>query len=389
MNFLFRTTSPILFGYGESTRAGEVAAQYGRKVFLVTGASSLERSGMLERIAQGLDRAGLQWVRWQVAGEPTVEMADAGTQLCLSEGCDAILAVGGGSVLDAGKAVAALATNGGQALEYLEAVEGGGRRTIQRSPLPLICVPTTAGTGTEATRNAVLMVPAAGVKRSMRGDLLQPRAAIVDPQLASLAPLSVAAAAGFDALTQLIESYLALGAQPITDALAVPGIRLALRALRAMAAGRPTEEHWEGMALASLWSGITLANAGLGAVHGLVAPLGGLRPVPHGVGCACLLPHAFRINALALAERTPGSTALARCTEVAAMVVPSGEPTPQRAAAELERLRRQLAIRSLRDYGVTEADFPAIIAGCRSGSMRANPIVLTDEELAEILAGAL
>lgn len=389
MNFVFRTTSPILFGCGEVARAGEVAAQYGRKALLVTGAQALERSGQMDTIAESLSQAGLQWARWRVPGEPTVQLVDEATAFCLAEGCDVVLAIGGGSVLDAGKAIAALATNGGHALEYLEAVEGGGRRKVERQPLPLVCIPTTAGTGSETTRNAVLTVPEARVKRSMRGDLLQPRAAIIDPLLASTAPLSVSTSAGFDALTQLIESYLSTGAQPTTDALAVPGIRMAIRSLRAMAEGTPTREHWERMALASLWSGITLANAGLGAVHGLVSPLGGLRPVPHGAACACLLPHAIRVNAQALRQRAPGSTALARLTEVSAMLVPSGEPSPERAATELERLRRQLGGRSLQDYGVTEEDFPAIIANCRSGSMRSNPIVLTDDELEEILASAL
>jgi len=389
MNFVFRTTSPIFFGCGEVARAGEVAAQYGRKALLVTGAQALERTGQLDIITNSLSQAGVHWAHFRVPGEPTVQLVDEGTTFCLAEGCDVVLAIGGGSVLDAGKAIAALATNGGHAVEYLEAVEGGGRRKVERQPLPLVCVPTTAGTGSEATRNAVLTVPEARVKRSMRSDLLQPSAAIVDPLLASMAPLSVSTAAGFDALTQLIESYLSKGAQPTTDALAVPGIRMAIRSLRAMAEGTPTREHWERMALASLWSGITLANAGLGAVHGLVSPLGGLRPVPHGAACACLLPHAIRVNAQALRRRAPGSTALARLTEVSAMLVSSGEPTPERAATELERLRRQLGGRSLRDYGVTEDDFPLIIANCRSGSMRYNPIVLNDDELEEILASAL
>ncbi|HEY8346402.1 MAG TPA: iron-containing alcohol dehydrogenase [Symbiobacteriaceae bacterium] len=389
MNFVFRTTSPILFGYGESARAGEIAAHYGHRVFLVTGAASLERSGQLERIIGGLTQAGVEWVHWRVSGEPTTHVVDEGADLCRSEGCDVVLAVGGGSVMDAGKAVAALVTNGGKALEYLEAVEGGGRRTIQTPPLPLICVPTTAGTGSEVTRNAVLTVPEARVKRSMRSDLLQPRVAIVDPHLASLAPLSVSTAAAFDALTQLIESYLSKGAQPMTDALAVPGIRLALRSLRAMAEGSPSRDHWEGMALASLWSGITLSNAGLGVVHGLVAPLGGLRPIPHGAACACLLPHAIRVNARALLKQRPGHNALARLIEVAGMIVTTGEPTPDRAATELERLRRQLGGRMLRDYGFTREDFPAIIAGAKGSSMRYNPIDLSEAELEEILAGAL
>lgn len=381
MNFVFRMTPEVLFGPGTVDRAAEKAAQFGRRVLLVTGAASLERTGVLGRIEQGLAAAGCTAVRWTVSHEPDVALADEGARLCRAEGCEVVLAVGGGSVLDAGKAVAALATNEGSALDYLEDVPVGGGRSVTARPLPLICVPTTAGTGSEVTRNAVLKIPAFALKRSMRSDLMVPRVAVVDPTLLHSAPLPVAAAAGMDALTHLLEAYTSRNATPMTDAVALPGIRLAVGALRAMAKGRVTDSTWEEISLASLWGGIALANAGLGAVHGLVAPLGGLVDIPHGAGCACLLPATFRINVAALTDRAPESAALARFTEVAAII---GEG---QAAEALEELRRQLGVPPLRSYG--QVDVAKVIAGARGSSMRTNPIVLTDDELRQIMTETL
>lgn len=385
MNFHFRMTPEILFGPGTSNRAAEKAAQLGKRVLLVTGSASLKRTGVLDRIERSLTAAGCTTIRWTVSDEPDVALADAGARLCREHGCDVVLAIGGGSVLDAAKAVAVLTTNEGGALDYLEDVPSGGGRAVTITPLPLICVPTTAGTGSEVTRNAVLKVPVYGLKRSMRSDLMLPRVAIVDPSLLHTAPMPVAAAAGMDALTHLIEAYTSLSATPMTDALALPGIRLAVGALRAMAEGRVTDTTWEEIALASLWGGIALANAGLGAVHGLVAPLGGLTAIPHGAGCACLLPATFQMNVSALADRDPSSPALVRFAEVAAIL--SGAASAQRAGLELETLRRQLGVPALSTYGPVDVD--QVIAGSRGSSMRTNPVKLTDQELRQILSETL
>jgi alcohol dehydrogenase class IV len=273
--------------------------------------------------------------------------------------------------------VSALAVNGGSALDYLEEVGSG--RTIERPPLPFIAIPTTAGSGSEATRNAVIRAPQAQVKRSIRHDLLMPRVAIVDPDLSGAAPRDVAASAGMDALTHLLEGYVSTGAQPTTDALAVAGIKLAWRALHALAAGPMDGEERERMALASLWGGIVLANAGLGAAHGLVAPLGGRCSIPHGAGCACLLPGTVRANLKALSERAPGSMALARYASVFKQL---GLSDP---VGALEDLRRRLGIPSLSSLGFSEAAIPGVVAASRAGSMKYNPIALTDEELSSIL----
>lgn len=387
MNFVFRTATQVVLGRGEASKAAAVVAQLGRRVFLVTGRSSLKRAGTLGTLAESLQHLGLDCERWGVAGEPDTPLADEGARRVRESRCDVVLAIGGGSVLDAGKAVAALATNPGAALDYIEEVGGG--QPLARSPLPLVAVPTTAGSGSEVTRNTVLRIPELQVKRSIRSDLLLPRVAIVDPALSASAPRSVAAAAGLDALTHLIEAYVSTGAQPTTDALILPGIRHALRGLRALAAGVTDAASEEAMALASLWGGMALANAGLGAVHGLVAPLGGRCGMAHGAACGCLLAPTWNMNLRALRERAPAHPAVGRYAELATLIVREGEPTPERAAAELGDLRRRLGVRSLGDYGLTEAALGGVIAGSRAGSMKYNPIALTDAELDEILRAAL
>lgn len=371
MAFQFRTPGEIRFGAGEGRKAPEIAARFGPRVFLVTGARSIEHTGFLDLFK------GRDVVRWSVPREPDVALVDEGARLCREARCDAVLGAGGGSVLDGAKAVAALATNDGGVLDYLEEVGDG--RAIGKPPLPFIAVPTTAGSGSEATRNAVVRVPERSVKRSLRHDLLLPRVAIVDPELSGSAPRDVAAAAGLDALTHLIESYTSTGAQPTTDVLALSGIRLAARALRALADDRATGETREAMALASLWGGIALANAGLGAVHGLVAPLGGRCAIPHGVACAALLPETLNANLAALRARAPSNPAIARYAEIEAIL-----PIPS-----LSDLRRRLGVRSLGALGMTEADVAPIVKDSRGSSMKYNPVVLTDAELAAVLRAAI
>ena len=389
MDFAFRTANRILFGAERWREAPAIAARFGTRVLLVTGASSLERTGVLKGLEDGLTRVSSGWSRWVVSREPDVALADEGAQLCREAHCDVILAVGGGSVIDAAKAVAALVANGGHALEYLEDVPGGGRRTIERTPLPLVCVPTTAGSGSEVTLNSVLRVPEHRVKRSMRSDLLVPRAAVVDPTLTAGAPRDVAAAAGLDALTHLIEAYTSLGRQPITDALALRGLRAALPALWALAEGRATAETRESLSLASLLGGMVLANAGLGAAHGLVAPLGGRCAVPHGAGCARLLSATMQANVAALQGRAPENPALARYQEIAEIVAGATGAAVEHAVELLDRLRRALGIPALGDYGVSPDDLPSIVGLSRGGSMKYNPITLTDEELMSILLSAM
>lgn len=387
MKHSLRLCPQVHVGAGEGPRALELLGPSVRHVFLVTGARSLEASGKLSAFEERRARAGLSATRWAVSHEPTVALVDEGTRLCREAGCDAVLGVGGGSVLDAAKAVAALATNGGSALDYLEAV-GRGRELVRPS-LPFVAVPTTAGSGSEATKNSPLLVPELGAKRSLRSDLMVPLAAVLDPELSGHAPGPVAAAAALDALTHLVESFASTGAQPTTDALALEGIRRAAPALRALARDRRTPESEADLAVASFWGGICLANAGLGAVHGLVAPLGGHTGVAHGVGCARLLAPVLAVNVAALRSRAPTSPALARYAAVAAALTGSPAATADDLPRALAELVQSLPVPSLASLGLAPASFAAIVAGSRAGSMKWNPVVLTDEELTLALDSAV
>ena len=367
MAFTLLTPPEIRFGPGEARKLPELAARFGKRPFLVTGGRSFESLPIAPALA-GLARIA-------VSGEPDVVAVDEAVHRCREAGADVVLAVGGGSVLDTAKAVAGLALNSGSVRDYLEQV---GDRKLERPPLPFVAAPTTAGSGSEATKNAVIRVPELSVKRSLRHHLLMPRVAVVDPELSATAPSAVAASAGLDALTHLIEGYVSTGAHAMTDALAVPGIRLAAGALRTQDA--------EAMALASLWGGIVLANAGLGAVHGLVAPLGGRCAIPHGIGCACLLVETMRANLAALRARAPRSPALPRYEEVARAL---GSTSPEAALEDLSALRRKLGVKSLSSFGVASGDIGPIVAASRGGSMRFNPIELTDAELEAIVRSSL
>jgi len=377
MKFSFRTPPEVVFGPGESRRVPEIAARFGRRAFLVLGNPSFRRWPFVEAFGSA--------VSLDVAEEPSVRSVDEAARVCREGKCEVVVAVGGGSSIDTGKAAAALVANGGGALDYLEGVGGG--RVPGKPPLPLVAVPTTAGSGAEATWNAVIRVPEKGVKRSMRSDLLLPRVAVVDPELAAGAPREVAVSAGLDALAHLVEAYLSTGAQPFTDAIALPGVRLAAAGLRAMARKEQDPAARDGMSLAALWGGMSLAHAGLGVVHGLVAPLGGRCAVPHGIGCACLMAVCVAMNVEALRERAPGSPALGRYGEIA-RALGAPEDTPEGAVRQFAALRRDLGVGSLSSYGMKPEDVGPIVAGSRGGSMKYNPVELTDAELERVLRAA-
>src|SRR5215471_8357003 len=342
MSFALRVPQEVHFGRGEVRKLPEIVARFGRRPFVVTGSRATP--------------AGLgDGVQWSVHGEPEIRTADVGAKFCRESACDVVVAIGGGSVLDTAKAAAALAPNGGEALDYLEGVGRG--RVLERPSLPFIAVPTTAGSGSEATRNAVLRVPDLHVKRSLRSEFMVPRVALIDPELSETCSLPVAASAGLDALTHLIEAYVSTGAQPTTDALALRGMVLAAQGLVGLSKGEPDVEA---MSLASFWGGIVLANAGLGAVHGLVAPLGGRLAVPHGMGCACLLTATMRTNIRALQARSPESPAIGRYAEIAQAL---------REVPDLDLLRADLGVPTLGTFGLSPEKIPSIIAGSRAGSM--------------------
>lgn len=368
--FEFAPPSRIVFGAGTAPQAAAAARAWGRRPMIVTGANPA-RARVLE----------LEGLTVPIHGEPTIPAVRQAVAAGREAGCDVVIAIGGGSAIDAGKAIAALITNPGEALDYLEVV--GRAQPLTTAPLPFIAVPTTAGTGAEATRNAVLASPEHGVKASLRSPLLLPRLAVIDPELALSAPPDVTAATGLDALTQLIEPWVSTRANPLTDALCLEGIRQITTCLpRAFRNGADLEAR-TGMALAALYGGMALANAGLGAVHGFAAPVGGQFPAPHGAVCAALLPHVIRANVGALRARDAASESLRRygvLTEI------FGEDP----AAYTLRLCRELEIPPLRAYGIGRQHIEALCEkAAHSSSMKANPIALTREELAQTLAAAL
>jgi alcohol dehydrogenase class IV len=386
--FELRTAPAVIFGCGSRRRIGPLVRALGRRAFLVTGGRSLAASGALDELVAALGEHGVTAVCYAVPGEPEVREVDDGVRRCVEASCDVVVGVGGGSALDAAKAIAAVAPNGGAAVDYVEGLTAGGPRALSVAPLPTLAVPTTAGSGSEVTKNAVLRVTEAAVKRSMRSDLMVPRVALIDPDLSRGAPQHVSVPAALDALTHLVEGFVSRGAQPTTDALAIEGVAASFATLSRVAQGSAPPDAAENLALASLWGGVVLANAGLGAVHGLVAPLGGRFAIPHGCGCGAMLASTVRANVTALRRRDPDSRALARYGRIAQLVAgPSARP--EQAADAFEALRRGLGARSLSHYGVTSAALADLIADSRGGSMKSNPIVLSDAELETILAESL
>jgi alcohol dehydrogenase class IV len=385
MNFEFATATHICFGPGARHEAAAAVAALSQRALLVTG----RRAEPAEALAGELRAAGVDVTRFIVSGEPTIAAVADGVDQARKTGAQMVVALGGGSALDAGKAIAALLTNPGEALDYLETIGRG--RALENDPAPFVALPTTAGTGSEVTRNAVLAAPEQRVKVSLRSPRMLARLALVDPELTHSLPPAVTASSGLDALTQLIEPFVSPAANPLTDAVCREGIPRAARALpRAYADGSDTEARQE-MALASLFSGLALANARLGAVHGLAGPLGGWLPgAPHGALCARLLAIVTAANVRALEERAPGSPALARYAETAAMLTGRPDAGAAEAAGWLAKLAAALHIPPLREYGLASADIGALVPQAqRANSMRGNPIELTDAEVAAILERAI
>ena len=384
MRFEFATATRILFGPGALAELGPVAAPLGRRALLVTGRSPSRGQAARER----LEAAGIAIVAFGVPGEPTVEDARRGAQLARGEGVDLVVASGGGSAIDAGKAVAALLGNGGDPLDYLEVIGRG--QAIEKPSLPFIAIPTTAGTGSEVTRNAVLSSPEHRVKASLRSPVLLARAAIVDPDLLAGLPPHLVAASGLDAFAQLVEPFVSIRGNPMVDGLCREGLVRSARSLRRSFEGDESEAVRVDLALASLFGGVALANAGLGAVHGFAAPVGGLFDAPYGAACAALLPAVLRMNLRALSQRLPASPALARYREIAAIVTGRPGAEAHDGVAWVESLVRSLAIPGLSHWGASEGDLPALVAKARAASsMRGNPIELEEAELVEVARASL
>jgi alcohol dehydrogenase class IV len=379
MRFEFATATRIIFGEGMAATLPDLARTFGTRPLVVTGASR-ERARALV--------TALSAETFAVSDEPTVDLVREGARHAQDAACDVVISIGGGSVIDAGKAIAILATNGGEPLEFLETVGKG--RAITVPPLPFIAVPTTAGTGSEVTRNAVLGSTEHGVKASLRSPLMLPRVAVVDPELTYGLPPAVTAFTGLDALTQLIEPYVSIRANPLVDAICVDGIERIAGALRRAYHNGADRDARRDMALASLFGGLALANAGLGVVHGFAAPLGGRWKAPHGALCAALLPHGMAANVAGLRARAPQHPALEQYSAIARLLTGRGDASVEDGIEWVRALSAELGIPALRAWGVTEADLPGVAEkAAKASSMQANPLPLTEEELTALVRAAL
>ncbi|MCS7337105.1 MAG: iron-containing alcohol dehydrogenase [Verrucomicrobiae bacterium] len=386
MQFEFATASQIVFGEGALEQLPGLARGLGTRALLVTGRDSARAAKVLE-LLEKTDRI-VSVATCSVTGEPTVEWVERQVEAARNDGCDLVIGFGGGSAIDAAKAVAGMLTNHGRLLDYLEVI-GGGKPLVNPS-VPFIAIPTTAGTGAEVTRNAVLLSTAHKVKVSLRSRLLLPRLALVDPKLTYGLPPELTAATGMDALTQLIEAYVSCRANPMTDSLCAEGIRRAARALRTAFEDGQNASARRDMALAAMFSGIALANAGLGAVHGFAGVIGGMFGAPHGAVCAALLPHVMSTNIRALRARAPGAETLRKYAEVAQLLTGRRDAAPEEGAAWIAELLTALRIPRLRAYGMSESHLAQVVEqAARASSMRGNPIALTPEEMADAVRAAM
>jgi len=383
-SFEFATAGRILFGTGRLKEIGPLAAQFGTRALVVTGANPRRATPLLDH----LETVEIYHQIFTVSGEPTTATIEAGVAQARSFGAEVVLAIGGGSPIDAGKAIAAVLTNPGDLFDHLEVI--GHARPLIQPPLPFIAIPTTAGTGAEVTQNAVLASPEHQVKVSLRGPLMLPRLALIDAELTYDLPPALTAATGMDALTQLLEPFVSIKANPLTDGFCREGLARAGRALpRVYRDGSDTEARSD-MALASLLGGLALANAGLGAVHGYAGPIGGRFDAPHGAVCAALLATSVEVNVAALHKRAPKAEGLQRYREAARLITGKKRAEPEDLTDWVKNLQETFSIPGLGTYGINRDHFPELIGNAsRASSMKGNPIELTETEMSTLLSRSL
>ncbi|HAF47618.1 MAG TPA: alcohol dehydrogenase [Anaerolineaceae bacterium] len=382
-NFEFVTSEKIVFGNGTLVQVKESAKEFGRKVLLVCGSGSVPTHNLINFLEEG----DLSYEIFRVEGEPNISTIEDGLSRAKSSGSTFVIGYGGGSVLDAAKAISAMMTNQGELMDYLEVI-GRGKK-ITNSPAPMIAIPTTAGTGTEVTRNAVITSEVHHVKVSIRSPLMIPKLAIVDPELTMTMPPSVTASTGMDALTQVIEGYVSNKANPMTDALAKEGILRGSRALlNAFQNGSDLQARYD-MSLTSLFGGLVLGNSGLGAVHGFAGPIGGMFNAPHGAICASLLPAVMKFNALEISQRGDMEVVQKKFVEIAQWITGKPNASINEGIVWIENLARQLNIPGLKATGIKRSDFGSIIEKASiSSSMQKNPVKLDTDTLLRILEEA-
>jgi alcohol dehydrogenase class IV len=384
VTFTFATANQILFGVGTFERLGNLASGLGKRAFVIGG----RNLGRLEPVLTQLRDGNIAFETFSVPGEPSIPLILEGLNLAKTSSCNFVVAMGGGSVLDAGKAISALMTNPGEPLNYLEVVGKG--QPLKNRAAPFIAIPTTSGTGSEVTSNAVLSVPEKRVKVSMRGSLMLPSIALVDPTLTYSLPPDVTALTGLDALTQCLEPFVSNQANPMTDSFCREGLKRAARSLQRACEFPGDATAREDMSLASLFGGLALANSKLGAVHGFAGPLGGMIEAPHGRLCASLLPYVVKTNIAALHSSQPASPTLRRFDEIAQIITGNEKAKADDAVTWLSELCKSLNIPTLSQLGLTKEMIPEVVSKAQNASsMKGNPIVLTVEELTGVLEGAL
>ncbi|MEZ4667784.1 MAG: iron-containing alcohol dehydrogenase [Anaerolineae bacterium] len=383
MRFDFVLSPKIIFGSGRLTELGAAASTFGRRAFVVTGQNASRATQLLEI----LKAHNVEAITFSVSGEPTVELVRDGRRQASDNDCDMVIGFGGGSSLDSAKAIAALMTNLGDPLDYLEVIGNG--RPITNLSAPYIAVPTTSGTGSEVTSNAVLFSAEHRVKVSLRSPLMLARIALIDPQLTYSSPQSVTAYSGLDALTQVIEPFVSNKANPLTDALCRDGILRASWALRRAYENPEDKDARESMSLVSLYGGIALSNAKLGAVHGFAGPFGGMYAAPHGAICARLLPFVMEANIRAIRERMPDSDYLDRFAVVARLLTGNAVAEPHDGVVWIRELMESLLVPGLSTYGIEDSEYQMLIEKATvASSMQGNPIKLTTQEMEAILKAA-
>lgn len=381
MQFEFATSNRIVFGPGSLRVVAPAARGMGRRALLVTGRSP-ERSRHLE---SDLANEGVRISRFAISGEPTVEQASTGAALARQHDCELVIGMGGGSAIDAAKAIAALTTNSNDPLEYLEVIGQG--RALETAPLPFIAIPTTAGTGSEVTRNAVLAAPGRKVKVSLRSPRMLAALAVVDPELTIDLPTTITASTGLDALTQAIEPYVSVRANALTDLFCAEGMLRVRRSLARACQNGDDKDARSDMSYASLLGGLSLANAGLGVVHGFAGPIGGMFDAPHGAICAALLPYGVDVNVRALRAR---GLSVDRFQQAARILTGLPQAKAEDAAVWLHALCETLDVKPLRHYGIGQEHVAPLIAkASQSSSMKGNPCVLTQTELEEVIGPAI
>jgi len=383
-SFEFASAGRIIFGSGSAQTLGELGRDLGERALLVCGSGRVA----IDQVLNGLRAQGLEVTLFRVNAEPTLQTIEQALEVALAARCDVIIGLGGGSVLDTAKAIGALIANTGDILDYLEVVGKG--LPLTNPSRPVICAPTTAGTGTEVTRNAVISVPGQKVKVSMRSPYMLPKVAVVDPLLTVSCPPGVTAASGMDALVQNLEAYVSAAHNALTDAIALKGVRLAAEHLvQAYANGNDLAAR-EGMSLASLYGGLSLANAGLGAVHGLAGVLGGYYPeAHHGALCGILLPGVMRANLEALGEEEGSEDFRERYLAVSQALTGDPTSTVEQGIAWVEDTLRLLSLPSLSAMGARKEDLAEIAEkSTKSSSMKKNAVALPPAALLKILENA-